>query len=768
MEKVMADTKMVTPGALDKLAKLLAAENIMVEHRPIKTAYFDVKNRVLALPMWKEMTETLYHMLVLHEVGHALETPADGWKGAIDKVKEEEQSSFVAQTFQGYLNVVEDARIERKIKNKFPGSRRDFLDGYDWLHEQDFFSVKSRNVDELSLIDRINLYFKLGARIRIKFNEEEQAFVKRAEQALTFDEVIKLAEDLLAYAKKKKEENDEEEEQMMLTVKSDEGDEGDDEDSDFDFDEDGDESDSDSDGDTEEEEQTESSNKEESGGKLSGRGSKPLEEATTDQAMNDRMEELLDPSLSNYTFSYIHFPKDVTHEEFVVGYRELLSVIDKDFARAKDSADLIAYRNSLLNKFRSENNSAINYMVKEFERKKAAVAYSRSKQAKTGVIDTNKLHSYKFNDDIFKRLSIEPNGKNHGVVAMLDMSGSMMGSYRGAMDQLISLAMFCRRVGIPHRLYGFTQCAHRFTQENNNRSAVKKAKLRSIMTRMNDKSFVFPDLGFDLVEFFHEKMSLKEFNTMVGTLLVSSKLIQNDWGDMIAKESARTWIYNRFGFNNYQCPLDYLGLSGTPLNDAILVSRDLMAKFRKEKNIEIMNFVCITDGESNDSQYHQSAGANRGHVVSSLPYGGSKVRSIFVDEESRLQTSMNFNYSHSVTAMFARTVRQSQNATFVGFYIVSSAYDVRHVGHRYLSYTEGVAFQDKWRKTKSAVIPDMLNFDEFYIINGGRNLRTQQASLEEANNEMKKGQLARAFISAQNKRGASRAILGKFIEKIAA
>ena len=120
----MADVKTVSPGgSLDKLAKLLAAENIMVEHKPIKTAYFDVKNRVLALPMWKEMTETLYHMLVLHEVGHALETPADGWKGAIDKVKEEEKSQRTADTFQGYLNVVEDARIERKIKTKFPGCR---------------------------------------------------------------------------------------------------------------------------------------------------------------------------------------------------------------------------------------------------------------------------------------------------------------------------------------------------------------------------------------------------------------------------------------------------------------------------------------------------------------------------------------------------------------------------------------------------------------------------------------------------------------------
>jgi hypothetical protein len=154
----MADEKLVMPGgALDKLAKLLAAENIMVEHRPIKTAYFDVKNRVLALPMWKEMTETLYHMLVLHEVGHALETPADGWKGAIDKVTEESASQRVGRTFQGYLNVVEDARIERKIKAKFPGSRRDFIEGYDWLHQQDFFTVKNHDVDDLSLIDRINL-----------------------------------------------------------------------------------------------------------------------------------------------------------------------------------------------------------------------------------------------------------------------------------------------------------------------------------------------------------------------------------------------------------------------------------------------------------------------------------------------------------------------------------------------------------------------------------------------------------------------------------
>ena len=55
------------------------------------------------------------------------------------------------------------------------------------------------------------------------------------------------------------------------------------------------------------------------------------------------------------------------------------------------------------------------YLVKEFEMKKAATAYKRSTQDKTGVIDPLKLHSYKFNEDIFKRLTILPDAKNHGM-----------------------------------------------------------------------------------------------------------------------------------------------------------------------------------------------------------------------------------------------------------------------------------------------------------------------------------------------------------------
>ena len=115
--------KLVTKEQKSILAKLLASENVTVEHGNYNTASFDVKNRVLRLPIWKEMSGNLYDLLVLHEVGHALFTPEEGHHDAKGH----------GRGFKSFLNVVEDARIERKIKTKFPGGRRAFIEGYNDL-----------------------------------------------------------------------------------------------------------------------------------------------------------------------------------------------------------------------------------------------------------------------------------------------------------------------------------------------------------------------------------------------------------------------------------------------------------------------------------------------------------------------------------------------------------------------------------------------------------------------------------------------------------
>ena len=97
--------------ANSSLPKLLAKENIDIRHGNYKTPWFDIKNRVLGLPMWKDMGKDVYDLFVGHEVGHALETPFEGWHDSPEKLKGCPRS---------YINVIEDARIERKIQSRYP------------------------------------------------------------------------------------------------------------------------------------------------------------------------------------------------------------------------------------------------------------------------------------------------------------------------------------------------------------------------------------------------------------------------------------------------------------------------------------------------------------------------------------------------------------------------------------------------------------------------------------------------------------------------
>jgi hypothetical protein len=759
--------KLVSPGALDKLAKLLATENIAVEHAPVVTASFDVKNRVLRLPMWQEMTESLYHLLVLHEVGHALETPCDGWKGAIDAV-EESDGRRVSRTFQGYLNVVEDARIERKIKAKFPGSRRDFHDGYKWLFESDFFNVKSTKPDELSTIDRINLYFKVGSHMQVPFSDAEQVFVKRAEDIHTWDEAVQLATDLLAFAKEKaeQEEEDMDEEKRDVstrTLDDDDGEEGDDWE---DAEELGDEGKSKSgDGDETEDDGYKSKGRKQSNGMI--------EEATTDKALSDKMQDLVDPAMLGRELRYVVLPKDIDSSNFIVKCGDILKFAQHDINLGK-AADYQAFANRVFSKFRSDNNNAINYMVKEFEMKKAATAYSRSKQSKTGTIDTTKIHSYKFSEDIFRRLTVLPTGKNHGLVVYLDLSGSMCGHIRGAVEQMITLATFCRRANIPHRIYGFSTglagagYGHPATLKYHDMRTKINTECRNIGHRVG-KHFVYPNAELSLLELFHEGMNLRDFNFMCSTLLISG-MIQNYTNcELIPTGYSNVKHYVRDAFfDKKRDVFEFLSLGSTPFNDSLMLGRDIITKFTKEKNLEIVNMVTITDGESDHPTYvMHSQNGQRGNLAGSSIIHNNRT-SFLTDEHSKRQIRLNFEYNHQYTSMYAKLIRDTMKVNLVGFYITNSARDVTNG-----ATTAGANWYDadlmakSFRSNQYAIVPGLYGHNEFYYIKGGKDLRTENTGMGDIGADASKGKLKTAFVNAQSKRGTSRVVLSKFVEKIA-
>ena len=181
---------MINQEVKGTLAKLLATENLNVEHRRVSTASFDVDKRLLILPIWKTASSTVYDLLVGHEVGHALYTPNVGFGDAP----------------KAFVNVLEDARIERMMKVTYPGLRKSFFKGYKELWDDDFFGVKGEELDKLPLIDRINLYYK--GNTAIPFADDEMQFVDAADVTNSFEEVVDLAKRVYEYSKVKQEQKE--------------------------------------------------------------------------------------------------------------------------------------------------------------------------------------------------------------------------------------------------------------------------------------------------------------------------------------------------------------------------------------------------------------------------------------------------------------------------------------------------------------------------------------------------------------------------------
>jgi hypothetical protein len=424
--------------------QLLATENISIQHRKISTAAFDLQRRILILPIWKkDLPESVLYMYLAHEVGHALNTPPVEWKNAVENAKCPKQ----------YLNIVEDARIERNIKFRYPGLKHYFFDGNKILMSR--HDIPDYN--QMNCIDRINMWYKSCGLENVPFTKEEEVFIKRIDKAQSFGAAVKIAEDIYKYSKEHQETQKQEQENGGEDGQVEKGNvQNNDLDEDVDFDSDdydsfdssddpftdssdsdndndyiGDdnyESDVDGDNDSEDDE----GNKDEEVDFPAPKAKRPREESSsdldsqTDQMWQDSQESAVDTEAVEDT--YIKFGK-YDYKPFVEDFVEVYGGLDKHFAECYYDEDRIRRflkRSSKdFKNFREYMNPSVSYLAQQFEMKKRATLDKRILESKAGVIDVNKLYSYKINDDIFaKNLSV-PKGKNHGLIFFLDWSSSM-------------------------------------------------------------------------------------------------------------------------------------------------------------------------------------------------------------------------------------------------------------------------------------------------------------------------------------------------------
>ena len=707
------------------LAKLLATENITMQKLAgAQTAWFDVKNRVLTLPIWQGISDDLEDMLVVHEVGHALDTPCDGWTNAIKDIatkiygKPNKQNQMAVK---GFLNVIEDARIDKRQKRRYPGARRNYIVGYKELMDRDFFGTANKDINSYSFIDRVNIYFKGGVALGVKFSAEENAFVKRIDAAETFKEVVKITEEVFAYAKLRGEED---QKIQMEAVRSGDGDEDEGEDfgDDFDdFEDDEEESEgskgykgegdiSASDDQTDDEEDGDGDDQDQTS---NGAGSSDfIPESKTEKAWEQKQSELVANGTTKY--QYVGVPKPNV-SRIVDDYKVFLKENFNHY-NGHNSADRNWFPTiqAEVTKFRTEENASISFMVKEFEMKKSADIFSRISIAKTGVLDTNKIHSYKYNEDIFRRQAVVPTGKNHGFVMILDWSGSMHNSLRDTIKQLISLTSFCKRTQIPFEVYTFRDHTG--------------SKGSSWETVQGDLQFE----NLTMRNILSSRMNVTELNNAYNLL----------------------WAMSKSGSH-----MEPMG--GTPLNGAIVVTEQLVNQFKARSKVQIVNVIFLTDGGSNTIK------GVTGTDIGNRWTGDTKyIIQDKVMKKDYYLTDHIYSSAAEITINLLKILKDRTGCNLIGFYLHDRSSS--RVVHEFYGYAIEEKFRaamvKSWNENKFIPVTNH-GYDDYYIINTPAMKDTENKL--EVNSTMTKAKIAKEFMKFSEKKAVNRILLKRFIDKIA-
>lgn len=715
------------------LAKLMATENIHIEQRKVATASFDLDNRVLTVPILADDIDAdTYDLFMGHEVGHALYTDFHSWKKAVEDGEN-----------MSVLNVVEDFRIEKKIKYKYPGLKNAFFRAYNGLFNRNFFKTKGQNLDEYNFIDRINLHTKVGASLNIAFSEDERKLLDEMDSVQTFQDAVEMQRKIVEFMKEQFMEQDHNDMVMVqLPEGSDSGmdemsqpmpmdmDSGDSNESE-ETEQDGKSSDSDDmgqEGNESESKETDESNQKTTSGansmeggpvkesqNKSGGGKNDLDiQSHTDQAFKDSEYMLFDSK--KVESAYLNTPS-LDLSRVIVDYKDLYDLYKNSFSHYHqhhgqyDNSGFIELRNSL--------NKSVSYLVKEFELRKNAEQMKKASTAKTGDLNLNKIYSYQFNEDIFKKLTVMNQGKSHGLVMFIDWSGSMQEHLYNTIKQLFNLVMFCKKVNIPYEVYAFSD-SHGIDEMNQN--WIQTAKKNDIVSNYK----------FKLLNILSSRMNNAKFTEAASALTYIAKNIYHDH--------------------------QVFSLGSTPLNDTIIAAMDIVPQFQRKNNLQIVNTVFLTDGESNYGlkQFDNSL-YTRDVPRWDVSNGSYKSRDLVIrDPVSRHEVRVKGENGEEFTSALIQLLKHRTHSNIIGFYVLSP-HEARGKIYRYFK-TNYDTLYSQFKKTNHLVVTNQ-GFDEYYLL---KSEKKQEDESFDTNVKSTKA-IANAFARYAGNKMNGRTVLNRFI-----
>ena len=623
------------------LSKLMAREDLEVIEGNFKTASFDPKNRVVRLPILKEEFDDAATLFIGHEIGHALYTP--------DFFSHENKSDDISDIPFDIINIIEDVRIERKVREFYPGLVNDFLKGYKRLMDDDFFSVKDRDLNTLKYLDRLNLKSKLNRLVDIDFSLAETLMTEKVNSVQTFEDTIAVSREVMNFIK---EQQKEEQEQEVPEESS------------------GDEEQDNS------EDQTsvsnEESSEEESSTETKG-SSDNVEEETEEEDETDYSSDT-DRSMRENESKMIHNDSTTTLikvtkaqlEEFVYSDEELeksAKELEERYSRSPDHFEKIKEEFSTeYSTFINDVKPSVNAMVQQFELRKSAMESKKIRESTSGSIDVNKLWQYKLDDHIFKTVMSVPNAKNHGLLMYIDYSSSMTSRLYETLKQSIILSMFAKRVGIPFELYGFT---------------TNSSKYRNSYSDQYDVNY-----DYDVQKGGYVNWAVKLVK------IADSKWSKSKMHEMFQRSMFAAWT------NENRGPVEpAFRLGGTPLSETISMAHIMAADFVKRNHIEKMNVIFLTDGLAQDMRL----AGKLDNWAKSLIWDIEGIGKVELNTESQSWSGSERVSSQAKTSLL-KSLKKKYNV--IGFFLTDRRKDVDskkgyHVWNDYGGYDSFITVHDK-------------------------------------------------------------------------
>ena len=709
--------------SLSIFARALATENISFAFdATAETASFDTKTRHLIMPVWN-VSDTLQTMLVAHEISHALWTPYERSEALFLAAAEE---GFDRNLLHRICNMIEDVRIERLMKQKYPGTRRDFFLGYKEIADKDMFRFSEMDMTRIGTVNRLNIHFKWGVPgfIEVPISDEEAKFVTMIDEVETFDDVFEVAKalyrDPLTAAER--------EQFAKMRAKGGQGGEND-------------------------------APEEASGGDQMGAAGK-----IGDMACAFARKTGKDFISTTLTISPVE-----NYEEQIISTDTILKKYEDEINNpCNNPFDMKGYR-----EFVRESDAFVRQLVAQFERRKAADEIRRERPKQTGMLNLDRLHQFRTHDDIFLSKIIRQDGKNHGIMFMIDLSGSMAGGLGDCFLQVLQLVWFCEKAKIPFEVYGFTDGV--WMDDEKQYAAEQKAWFDD--TSPTKQPFKFSKYA----QYANDRANSIEFGDAKLFQLASSS------DSAASRERLLAYLYESLITKRRN---RLIRLANTPTVESLILVTQVMQEWVTKNNIQIPTLMIVTDGEPNGiyckGEYMPCAFCDSNSTLTVTNEILGTVHTFNGAENPQI------NIANLIVGAMLDSLRTTMNARCVGLFVgpntlseshfrqfcvsrneweaMNAAYREKNVDHYKTRQTVGnsaryEAARQSYRDNGVILVHESVfpGFDAFFLMRNPKIVNDNEAFASSGNFT----KIKNTFVKTMGKRSSSRVFLTKYVDIVA-